>query len=440
TLNQMTLNQMTLNGFVATADSLEALVSQPLVTETFEDAAVDPALRYGLRNADTRMFFKYLVSCALSSEQEPVTYTWTPIPGKPVTYSFAGSLGLCTAWGDGPADEDCQEAVTACLLARNNAYGLSKALSPRGPYPSEGGAATMEQMTEVPAKPTQLSGASVPSFNACKTAQSGAARNCGWDNERSLLGTCTPGKKVTLACEGTGEGSMVTRICDGIEGCESNSLAVRASGEVCTSTTPKLTFVCGNDGAFAAMTGPVSSGQEYTSQFASAVGGSFPATERELFPYREGAFYGNLFNGAARTHDITFTINAAGVATSDFLISGPMTSIDVFGDAFACHDPEWTVGAAYLNDRLCAIAWDTDGEQTKLCVAKPLGRCLFSNAPPAKCANGDAGVVIGDRDFGLCRDLSDTVRPWAFTVMLHQPCDLLPPYLQQDCRRTPIIQ
>ncbi|HEY8145983.1 MAG TPA: hypothetical protein VIG06_25050, partial [Kofleriaceae bacterium] len=346
TLNQITLNQITLNGFTATEESLDALISEALVTETFQDSNVDPALRYGLRNSDTRMFFKYLVSCALSSEQEPVTYTWSPFPGKTVTYSFAGSLGLCTAWGDGPADEDCQEAVTACLLARNNAYGVSKAISPRGLYPYEGSAETMEQMIEVPAKPTQLSGAGIPSFNACKTAQSGAARNCGWDNESSLLGTCKPGKKVTLACDGTGAGGMVTRICDGIEGCDSGSLAVRASGEVCTSpTAASLTFVCGTDGAFAAMTGPRTSGQSYTSHFTSAAGGSFPATERQLFPYREGAFYGNLFNGAARTHDITVTINAAGVATIDFLLSGPI-SIHTFNDAFACHDPEWTTGDA----------------------------------------------------------------------------------------------
>lgn len=62
---------------------------------------------------------RYLVECAL-----PLGHSISK--GDPVhggTISFDGYVGLAPAWETGPCDQDCQEWVSACLLARTNALG-----------------------------------------------------------------------------------------------------------------------------------------------------------------------------------------------------------------------------------------------------------------------------------------------------------------------------
>lgn len=62
---------------------------------------------------------QYAVECALSDEQS-VTKV---IDGEDVV--LHGALGLASEWYDGTCDEDCQQWVSACLLARTNVTGLA---------------------------------------------------------------------------------------------------------------------------------------------------------------------------------------------------------------------------------------------------------------------------------------------------------------------------
>ena len=416
--NQISFNQISFNGLTGSLEALEDLTASTLTTGTFDpQTGVFP---HQLNNGDTRVFLKYLASCALGPDDPAIEFTGNN--GK--SYSFPGGLGLCSDWAYGPPDEECQEIVSACLYARNNALGKSKMISPRGITPDD---VVLPTAPWVPAKTTTITGASIPSFAACGVAQAGAKRNCGFAAERSLLGTCVPGQKVTLSCKG-GSDAIAVRVCDGLEGCSTTSPAKLGEGEVCGQGAQSIAFNCGPDGAFAAMTGPVNSGAAFDGEFASATGGSFPASEIALFKVREGAFYGNLFSPGNHSPDVTTTILPNGVAVTSILSSAPMT---VYGDAFACHDPMWTDGAAYLNDRLCAKVINDFGAQVDLCIAHPLGACIGGAAP--RCSSDDV-VPTGDKDFGGCKDDVNAVRP-SLTVMLHQPCDLLPPGKEASCQR-----
>lgn len=65
---------------------------------------------------------KYVVECAL-----PAGATLTKTVNGVAT-SFHGALGLAPEWEDDVCDEDCQEWVSACVLARTNVSGNTVAL------------------------------------------------------------------------------------------------------------------------------------------------------------------------------------------------------------------------------------------------------------------------------------------------------------------------
>jgi hypothetical protein len=65
----------------------------------------------------------YLVQCALPLGRS-ITKS-NPVHG---TLSFDGYVGLAPGWETGPCDQDCQQWVSACLLARTNALGQSRTI------------------------------------------------------------------------------------------------------------------------------------------------------------------------------------------------------------------------------------------------------------------------------------------------------------------------
>jgi hypothetical protein len=76
----------------------------------------------------------YLVECALAADQS-ITKTRTA-DGQ--TFVLEGRLGLAPEWEDEECDEDCQQWVTACLLARTNVTGESVALWLSADHPAIG--------------------------------------------------------------------------------------------------------------------------------------------------------------------------------------------------------------------------------------------------------------------------------------------------------------
>lgn len=75
---------------------------------------------------------EYLVECAL-----PLGHSITKtVDGESLV--FEGLLGLAPEWEDDACDEDCQQWVTACLLARTNVSGQSVTLWIQSDHPAIG--------------------------------------------------------------------------------------------------------------------------------------------------------------------------------------------------------------------------------------------------------------------------------------------------------------
>ncbi|WP_437554886.1 hypothetical protein WME97_22890 [Sorangium sp. So ce367] len=151
------------NMLTANQASLMALTTSPLNDASFAKGPLHQALL----DPRAREVMAALVQCALGSDQPPVN--WTPTkedlsakaaqdraarrsmarPGDLAgdlaraqkdadasivadPDSWSGSVGLCRDWATQAPSEACQEVVSACLLARNNAEGVSLDISLRG--------------------------------------------------------------------------------------------------------------------------------------------------------------------------------------------------------------------------------------------------------------------------------------------------------------------
>jgi hypothetical protein len=142
-LNAMSLNAMSLNALSANFAASQAMVDNPLDTESYNGRV--PELENQLSDDLTQEFMHYLVGCALKPGQY-VKYE-DHLFGGIYDNTWEGSLGLCPDWHYGPADQTCQEVVSSCLLARVNAFGVSVAFSMRG-HDGSGGA--------IPLGPTEI--------------------------------------------------------------------------------------------------------------------------------------------------------------------------------------------------------------------------------------------------------------------------------------------
>jgi hypothetical protein len=75
---------------------------------------------------------QYVVECALPSGHAITKQ----VAGE--SLEFEGWLGLAPEWEDDECDEDCQEWVSACLLARTNVSGQSVSVWMRADHPAIG--------------------------------------------------------------------------------------------------------------------------------------------------------------------------------------------------------------------------------------------------------------------------------------------------------------
>jgi len=78
-----------------------------------------------IRDADARERLKYLASCALNPGDTMVG------AHDGVTYEFPGSMGLAPHWAARGLTQDERRWVSACILARTNAFGVSVLISMR---------------------------------------------------------------------------------------------------------------------------------------------------------------------------------------------------------------------------------------------------------------------------------------------------------------------
>jgi hypothetical protein len=72
-----------------------------------------------MSTADGQMIVTYLVKCAL-----PVGHTLVKEDENGVRHAFPGLIGLAPQWESGSCGMNCQESVSACMLALVNASGV----------------------------------------------------------------------------------------------------------------------------------------------------------------------------------------------------------------------------------------------------------------------------------------------------------------------------
>jgi hypothetical protein len=121
-MNGLAMNGLAMNGLSTNGLSMNGLSTNGLVMGALQDPSATGDL--------TRMFFRYLISCALPANHS-VTYTWTDSAGQLHTEVNPGGLDLAPNWEDHPASQTDKELVSACLAARTNSKGVSVPLSLR---------------------------------------------------------------------------------------------------------------------------------------------------------------------------------------------------------------------------------------------------------------------------------------------------------------------
>jgi len=127
--NALSFNALSFNALSFNALSFNALSFNAL---SFNGLTSDPLMMNALENPLGQELFTYIVSCALPADASiDLTIQGTP-------YEFHGGLGLAPQWGEpnGFCDVDCQEWVSACLLARLDYQGVTREISLRGDNPA----------------------------------------------------------------------------------------------------------------------------------------------------------------------------------------------------------------------------------------------------------------------------------------------------------------
>lgn len=388
---------------------------------------VPPACGTGTASCASKLM-GYIVSCALdagtSVELHPT--------GEPLL-RWTGELGVCgdkaadvsDHWASHAPTRSCLEAVSACVLARVNALDLRVAISLRGGP----GLVVPPLRARVPLEPTlrEHDGtARIASLDpTCAATAGDPTRNCGWD--RRYVGRCAPGTHVSLENPG---GAMV-RVCKGIHGCDHGAAPAPYAGLVTEvpSTATRVEFDCPSPGTprpyyyFGIMVAadnpavlpapavdvtlpaPLPAGADYR----------YPATEAEVFTYREGAFYGNLFTASPPT-----PAQPEGGSPPSALL----------GNQYACYSSLWNDGIAELTGRMCARsggAGSCFGNYPYPCLDPAVG-------PPSPLPNScgsDPGKPSGS--YLDCKGFvgagprptptSTAAWPRALTILLNDPCD-----------------
>jgi hypothetical protein len=435
--NSLTTQALVLNAISTNPTALSRLVSGGLAP-LFSPSTGDSYLQNQLRDGDAQQLMAYLVGCALPQGRA--------IPWKdPLTQTvrrWDGQAGLCPQWELSAPTEACKNRVSACLLARNNAYGRRVELSIRGEDPQRPTLFQLEPETRPVEYDPDLGNGRVPSYGACATPQSTMNRDCGW--KADFIGRCTAGQTVRLGAGGqapdqcgtgpvlgTSSGTrMMLRVCDGLIGCDQGSTRLLGQSEgTCATPQAAVTFTCRASGHFNVMSAPYDSTQVGTVSVAvetnTPAATSYRLSEGAVYRVREGAYYGTIFDPSALAARV-YVDDRGGLQGKKQVIEG-----SVYTKMFACQAPEWTNAAAYAAYRVCALPGSGAN-----CAARPTGDCIdYANRgyPASKCGKEDGLLVGGDGDFEECYDSEGTLWKEPITVYLHEPCGLMPGAPSDSC-------
>jgi hypothetical protein len=459
------------NALTTNSDALTRLLRHGLSSALFTD---EPYLATQLHDPRARAMMTEIVRCALAPSAPPVTFV--DALGGGATYVWSGELGLCAhasmavndwqrAWptwdGEGP-NESCQQLVTACVLARVNALRAAIPISLRGDpaalFPIAAQVQTETIFREGPTDQDPNEGAQIGSFGGPMCP---VGHECNW--VPGFVGKCSGGPIQLGFQDPAASGSTALRVCAGIHGCYGPSpgwtmpprypvAPEQQYSRLLTEVRPggaSITFTCPagvpTGGFYSVMARSSSLGNRQARQPAPAVVqragvGSYPATEREVFGFLEGAFYGNLFEPGELAWQCQMSgdtrvcqsragkVEACGAQRAPTTTAGCVES-DLrlpYSNVYACFSyaqqqdaASDEQGAAYVNDRIC----DQPNPDVPCFPHKPK-RCYYSDSSinatrGARCQWDSAAGVFRD-----CQGADGTAYP-PITTYLNEPCDLL---------------
>jgi hypothetical protein len=432
THNDLHHNSLRADVLTANAALRARLATSALNQRTFEELQAD-GIAFGVNDESKSMtmdLMEYVVSCALLPEAEV----------KVAETTWRGELGLCSEWATDVPDDACLSRVSSCVIARVNARNRKVIISMRGESMPRGpDLFPLQRRVPVEQELREEGGTPIHSFRDC--SGDAAPPDCGF--EPLYVGMCNAGEEVTVCAGGTCDCSapisepdlsVTLRVCKGLYGCDSTPFdastypgqlkdtptyagrledAHAACADAMSQKRPAVTFTCPANG-------PVLNGSQrgyYSVMIAPGNGASsrrpsspvpkavkdgvvdtrrtYPAREVDVFTYREGAFYGNLFSTSAK------------LDTNPTMLSG---------DTYACFGERWADGLATFADRFCALD-AVCFDHTPMGCFQPKGdRCESDSGMPGEFYERCSGIAV------------PPARPaeWAapITVYLNGPCDL----------------
>lgn len=420
-LNSLRADELAFNALTSNRAALDALSTMPLHSRSF---AGDSRLKHALEHPPARTVMEYLTECALPAG---ASVGWKSRAGD--LYTFHGKVGLCPEWETDKPSQACLGYVTACLLARNNAFGRSVMVSMRGEDPNE----------FLRFNPSGERQEWSPMFLPCASHEAGLEAECGWLGEN--VGTCEPGKEVTVAAGAphpatcTGQmgrifGDRVLRVCEDPRGCAWQDRLADTLGNPCGGIEPSVDFKCPDSGRYSVMSARYNrSGLPGSWVAPVATSGTYPAAPFGAYTFREGAFYGNMFDSRGLTVEVVLNPDNFQPKLYDLRFKGV-----VHDNVHACHGRDWVDGDSHLRSRICANA-DVGGARIAGCMAHAAGPCEPGsyNPRPARCKRNDGNAVWGDGDFEGCVDEHGFQHPEPITVYLRSPCEVISPKSQTTC-------
>ncbi len=130
--NKLAVNKLATNKLATNKLATNGLLTVELLEGPLRTAAIaDTVPAEALADEFVQDVLEYMVGCALAPEQS----VEVDVAGEHRVYR--GALGLAPAWGAeaGACDGACQGWVSACLIARTNAEGVSRPISLLGDHP-----------------------------------------------------------------------------------------------------------------------------------------------------------------------------------------------------------------------------------------------------------------------------------------------------------------
>jgi hypothetical protein len=233
-MNGLATDALVDNKLTTNPTSLDNLVSHSLSSASF---APGTYLHGALEDPNALSVMRDIVQCALGpgDSVQWVDPSWTdgvddvsldedsvgacqpydPQLGMGAICSWSGTLGLCPEWQSGAPTPACRQLVSACVLARNNAFGVHVPISLRGQYES----GTLFPMADPVASPAPAS-CDGESELSCFGIQEGAFFGDIFDSASLNLSIGNgPRYKSMFACTAPGWSEAVAymekRICAG---------------------------------------------------------------------------------------------------------------------------------------------------------------------------------------------------------------------------------